>query len=1606
MKKNLIITFVLFVLIGLRSASAQTPITHKGDVFVTTQAQVNALRTSLTAGATRIVGNVTIGPKSGASDITDLSPFAAITEITGYVLVQRNPDLPNLMGLNQLQSIGGSFEVKGNAALTSLGDFSTLQSIGGRFGVKSNSALTSLGNFSTLQSIGGNFYVSFNNELTSLGDFSTLQTIGGRFGVKSNSALTSLGDFPALQTIGGDFVVGGYDAGNASLTSLGDFPALQTIGGDFVVGGYGYGGGNVALTSLGDFTTLQSIGGRFGVINNDALTSLGDFPALQSIGDNFFVSSNYALTSLGDFSALQSIGGNFEVKSNYDLTSLGDFPTLQSIGGGFVVEDNNDLTSMGAFPMLASIGSSDDVYVPSTDSYQDDVSIMVERNKRLQDCCVLTTFLSGASNAVSGKVFINNNAIGCSSTTEVNCDPFLQVDQKVVFVAKTATESTLNLFSTLRWQLSKPNTGADWITNIAASGGNSDASSIIGENDASITITTTANPSNTGRSTTLMLRAVDQAGNVLTDPAPVTISFTQLGTTHTGDVSVTTQAEVDALRTSLTAGASRIVGNVTIGSASGTSDISDLSPLVAITQITGYVRVRRNPDLPNLMGLNQLQTIGDYFEVFSNDHLTSLGSFPFLQSIGGIFEVRGNRSLTSLGDFTALQSIGGSFVVEVNRSLTSLGDFPALQTIGSNFDVSGNDVLTSLGDFPSLQSIGSNFDVYDNETLTSLGDFPSLQSIGSNFDVSGNAALTSLEDFPVLQSIDGRFEVRDNATLTSLGGFPMLASIGSSDGIYVPSTRTDEDNVSIMVRENDQLQDCCVLTTFLSGATNAVSGKVFINNNALRCNSTTEINCDPFLQVSQKVIFAAKTVAEGTLDLFSTLRWQLSKPNTGAEWITNIAADGGNSDASSITGENNAFITITTTANSNDAGRSTTLTLRAIDMAGNALTDRDSVTILFTQLGITHTGDVSVTTQAEVDALRNLLTAGTTHIAGNVTIGSEFETSDISDLSPLTTITEITGYVVVQRSPYLPNLIGLNQLQSIGGSFVVERNRSLTSLGDFSALQTIGGSFEVDRNRTLTSLGNFSALQSIGGGFLVSSTALTSLGDFPALQTIGGRFEVDFNHSLPSLGDFPSLQSIGGDFEVYYNASLTSLGGFPMLVSIGEQYGVSIKVAWNKRLQDCCVLTAFLRDATNAVSGQVFINDNAPGCNSTTQVNCNSFLQVGQKVVFASKTATESMLEIFSRLRWQLSKPNTGAEWITNIAVDGGNSDASSITGENDTFIAITTTTNPNDAGRSTTLTLTAMDMAGNALTDPTPITIFFTQLGTTHTGDVSVTTQAEVDALRNLLTAGTTHIAGNVTIGPKSGTSDISDLSPLTTITEITGDVLVRRNPDLSNLMGLNQLQSIGGDFVVSANIALTSLGDFPALQSIGGDFEVGGEDDDGNAALTSLGDFSTLQSIGGGFEVENNGGLTSLRDFPALQSIGGSFYVGDNASLTSLEDFPALQTIGVSFEVGENAALTSLRDFPILQTIGGSFEVNRNATLTSLGGFPMLASIGDQHGVSIVIKRNDQLQDCCVLTEFLSGAISAVSGKVIIKKNATGCSSKAKIKSCAEGGSTTKGQ
>ena len=1618
-------------------------IRHRGDIIVTTQAEVDTLRGTL-FGKTIIVGNLTVGYSSGNSQthITNLTSLSNIVHITGNVFIQQNGSLVNLTGLNNIETIGGYFSVS------------------------SNDTLTSLGNFPNLTSIGiGNVYVPSLNE--SRNNVSIV--VENNFNLSDCYVLT---DFltDGTRAVSGDIYINNNVNGCNSQNEITE--AEKTI----------YRGDITVITQAEVNALRDTLVGKTRIVGNLTIgyTSGG---------------SRSDITDLTPLRNMTRITGNVLIQQNRQLVDLTGFNNLQSIGGYFGVVKNNTLPTLGTFPNLTSIGIGN-VYVLRESQITENVSIVVEENPRLSNCHVLTEFLSGGATAVSGEIYINNNAISCNSENDIKIryrgditvTTQVQVNAlRTTLSGKTIIVGNLTVGETsgsLRSDITDL-TPLSSITDITGDvliqqngqlvdlTGLNDLQSIGGYfgvvknntlptlgtfpnltsigikeqvsvsdslmNDVSIVVEKNPRLSDCHELTDFLLGGTTavSGGIYINENAIGCNSSSEIKTTYLGDITVTTQAEVNALRDTL-AGKTIINGNLTIGHADSIlrTNISDLTPLISITDITGYVLIQQNGQLVNLTKLNKLQTIGGYFGVVKNNTLSTLGNFSDLQTIGGGFHVTNNDTLTSLGKFPTLMSIGadnnrltpsldddienisivvkenprlsdcdvltdflsggatsvsggiyinnnaigcnsqkdikstyinditvttqsevdtlrgtlssktiiignltvgyvsgssrsditdltplssitgitGNVLIQQNRQLVNLNDLNNLQTIGGYFSVSSNDTLTSLGDFPNLQTIGEYFSVTSNDTLTSLGDFPNLQTIGGYFGVVKNNTLTSLGNFPNLQTIGGGFHVTNNDTLTSLGNFPELMSIGTSSNVFVPSLSRNGNNVSIVVEENTRLSDCYVLTEFLLGGTHAVSGGIYIKDNAISCNSENDIK-------------------------------------------------------------------------------------------------------------IRYSGDITVTTQAEVDTLRITL-ADKTIIVGNLTVGytTGSSRSDIIDLTPLSNIVHITENVLIQQNGQLVNLDGLNTLQTIEGYFSVWMNDTLPSLGNFLALQSIGGEFYITNNDSLIILGNF-----------------------PVLQSIGGYFSVTSNDRLTSLGNFPNLTNIGTSSNVFV----------PSLSRNGND--VSIVVEKNPRLSDCHELTKFISGGTRTVSGGIYINDNAIGCNSqdeiktryrgditvTTQAEVDDLstilfektIIVGNLIIGDTSGVSRSDITDLTLL--------SSIILITDITGDvliqqngklvfEGLQHLKSIGGyfgvvKNDTLTTlgnfpalqsigedfyVTNNDILTDLGNFPVLTsigignnrlIPSLDGVRNnvsivvkenpRLSNCDALTGFLSggttvvsgdiyinenaigcnsqdEIKTTYRGDITVTTQEEVNALHNTL-SGKTIINGNLTIGYVSGSSrsDITDLTPLSSITDVTGYVRIQQNGQLVNLNALTHLQSIGGEFYIANNDSLASLGDFP-----------------------------DLQTIGGYFSVFLNKRLTTLGNFPDLQTIGRYFRVRNNDILTTLGDFSVLQTIGGYFSVFRNKRLTTLGDFPDLQTIEGYFSIYKNDTLTTFGNFPALTSIGSgsthvpsEEGmvdnVSIVVEENPRLSDCCVLASFINEENNRIKGAKFIIDNAPGC-------------------
>ena len=572
-----------------------------GDITVSTQAQVDALM--LTTIDT-IDGDLTLGYTSGSeiSYITDLTPFSNIVHITGDLNIQRNGILANLTDLTHLQSIGDDFRVENNDRLTTLGNFSDLQSIGEFFLVRNNDRLkTSLGDFPALQSIGRAFAIISNPELTTLGNFSNLQTIGEFFSVRDNNTLTSLGSFPALTSIGsGSTTVpseGGTTdnvsivvEGNSSLTDclvLLDFlpDGAHPVSAQIFIGDNATGGncnsnsgiidntthvGNVIVTTQTQvnalLTTLAGktiINGRLtiGYTSGNSQSNITDLTPLRNItrvANTLAIQKNGQLVNLNDLTHLRSIGQDFNVSENALLTTLGNLSDLQSIGEYLIVNNNPRLTTLGTFPALQSIKNifevSNNPQLTTLGNFPVLQSIGDFFNVRSNTTLTTLGIFPELTSIGSGQAFVpsQNREIPGTSIVIENNDSLSNCSGLIDFLTGGLHAVTGDIY--------------------------------IGMNNATHT------------------RSCNSESEVLNTVYPISVT-------------VSTQAEVNALSTTLT-NIDTIDGNLTIGytdNGSTRSDITDLTPLSNLVHITGNLIIQQNGVLVNLNGLDRLQTVGSGF---------------------------------------------------------------------------------------------------------------------------------------------------------------------------------------------------------------------------------------------------------------------------------------------------------------------------------------------------------------------------------------------------------------------------------------------------------------------------------------------------------------------------------------------------------------------------------------------------------------------------------------------------------------------------------------------------------------------------------------------------------------------------------------------------------------------------------------------------------------------------------------------------------------------------------------------------------------------------------------------------------------------------------
>lgn len=183
-----------------------------------------------------------------------------------------------------------------------------------------------------------------------------------------------------------------------------------------------------------------------------------------------------------------------------------------------------------------------------------------------------------------------------------------------------------------------------------------------------------------------------------------------------------------------------------------------------------------------------------------------------------------------------------------------------------------------------------------------------------------------------------------------------------------------------------------------------------------------------------------------------------------------------------------------------------------------------------------------------------------------------------------------------------------------------------------------------------------------------------------------------------------------------------------------------------------------------------------------------------------------------------------------------------------------------------------------------------YTSLAQTYTGNINMTTQAEVDSIGGL---GYTTIDGSIEI-MNGNITDLTPFSDLTTLDSLT----IQGNSMLISLDGLQNLTSVNTVF-----LALNE--NLNTLSSLSGLTEVTGFISYGNNSLSSLTGLENLTSANI-ILVQNNAGLLSLEGLNNVETCG-SLNIHENAALETLEGLGNLTDVNY-FNIKTNV---NLKDF-----------------------------------------------------------------------------------------------
>ena len=301
-----------------------------------------------------------------------------------------------------------------------------------------------------------------------------------------------------------------------------------------------------------------------------------------------------------------------------------------------------------------------------------------------------------------------------------------------------------------------------------------------------------------------------------------------ISTTYEGSIHLNTQ---DQVNTFVSKGYLRINGNLTIGSyIFEETNISDISGLSTLTEVTGTLYLLKNTSLMSLQGLENITNVGRLsmqgngvqnidavanivtatdLRIDGNANLMQLPTFTGNTSLRNL-EVSGSPLLTDLTGLENIESVE-NLDIKFNTNLTSLEGLSSLQTVSGRIQIEGNDSLIDLKGLESFTTCELLY-IFRNDNLQELTGVENFTEISRGISIYDNPALISLDYFDNLTKVgdnpnNSGIIVSYNDSLENLNGLQGITSFAGA----------------VYVQYNDNLTNLCDLQNILNGTTTLIN---------------------------------------------------------------------------------------------------------------------------------------------------------------------------------------------------------------------------------------------------------------------------------------------------------------------------------------------------------------------------------------------------------------------------------------------------------------------------------------------------------------------------------------------------------------------------------------------------------------------------------------------------------------------------------------------------------------------------------------------------------------------------------------------------------------